>query len=122
MKSDKRKAPRKPLRYAAWIALSDQQRANCFLADISDSGARLDVEDGARIPDRFVLLLAQHNAPKRYCTVIWRETNQLGVRFERRNKAAAPPTRTVVAADPASPPLAPDKPEVDDQIVAIDTP
>lgn len=121
MNSDKRKAPRKPLRYAAWIALDDRQPASCFLSDISDLGARLDVEDSTLIPDRFVLLLAQHNAPKRYCTVIWRETNQIGVRFERRNdKVAAPATRTAQAVDPDSPPLAPEQPDASEHIVAID--
>jgi len=123
MSSDKRKSARKPLRYAAWIALDEKRRADCQINDISDSGARLDIDDDALIPDQFVLLLAQRNAPKRYCTVIWRENNQIGVRFERRNeKASPPPTRTIQAPDPASPPLAPDKPEADEQIVAIDTP
>lgn len=123
MKSDKRKSTRKPLRYSAWIALDDERRANCLLSDISDLGARLDVEDSANIPDQFVLLLAQHNAPKRYCTVVWREPNQIGVRFERRNdKVSAPPTRTTRAVDPTSPPLAPDSPHADDDIVAVDTP
>lgn len=123
MNSDKRKAPRKPLRYAAWIALDNRQPANCLLSDISDLGARLDVEDSTLIPDRFVLLLARHNAPKRYCTVIWRENNQIGVRFERRHdRVAAPPTRTVQAVDPPSPPLAPDRMETEDHVVAIDTP
>lgn len=119
MKSDKRKSPRKPLRYSAWIALDDEQRVSCLLSDVSDSGARLEVGNDANIPAQFVLLLAQRNAPKRYCTVVWRENNQIGVRFERRNeKVAPPPTRTIRAIDPASPSLAPDKPEADD-IVAV---
>lgn len=90
MKSDKRKSPRKPLRYSAWIALDDEQRVSCLLSDVSDSGARLEVGNNANIPAQFILLLAQRNAPKRYCTVVWRENNQIGVRFERRNEKVAP--------------------------------
>lgn len=123
MKSDKRKSPRRPLRYSAWIALDDDKRASCLLSDVSDSGARLEVQSNADIPQQFVLLLAQRNAPKRYCTVVWRDNNHLGVKFERRSdKAAAPPIRTMQIPDPASPPLAPERSGAREDIVAIDTP
>lgn len=119
MKSDNRKSPRKPLRYSAWIALDDDQRASCLLSDVSDSGARLDVDSSVNVPAQFVLLLAQRNAPKRYCTVVWRENNQIGVKFERRNeKVSPPPMRTIRAVEPASPTLAPGESDADD-IVAV---
>lgn len=122
MKADKRKSPRRPLRYSAWISLDDGKRANCLLSDVSDSGARLEIENSADIPEQFILLLAQRNAPKRHCTVVWRDNNQIGVKFERRNdKTAPPPTRTVQAAGPASARDAPKQSGASEDVVAIDT-
>jgi len=88
MKSDKRKAPRKPLRYAARIALDDGSRKSCWLSDISHSGARIDVDDADNLPAKFVLLLAGPNGPRRDCTVVWRENGQVGVEFRRGAIAA----------------------------------
>lgn len=93
MKSDKRKEPRKPLRYAARIVLEDGSRKDCRLSDISESGARIEVEGAEGLSASFLLLLAGANGPRRNCTVIWRESGQVGVAF-RRGAAAAAPDRT----------------------------
>ena len=55
----------------------------CVLSDISESGARLDVEDSRKIPDRFPLFLTNKGAPRRNCRVIWRKPTAIGVDFER---------------------------------------
>ena len=89
MKSDKRKEPRKPLRYAARIVLEDGSRKDCRLSDISESGARIDVDDPDGLSATFLLLLAGSNGPRRNCTVIWREKGQVGVAF-RRGTVATP--------------------------------
>ena len=84
MRSDKRKAKRRPLRYSAWMSLDSDKLHGCVLSDISDTGARLDVEDVKAVPDRFMLLLSGTGAARRSCRVIWRAEAQIGVAFEKR--------------------------------------
>jgi hypothetical protein len=83
MAKDKRKAPRRPMRYSAWIALGGKHLHGCVLADVSDTGGRLDVEDTSVIPDAFTLRLASNGSATRKCKVVWRTARQLGVAFER---------------------------------------
>ena len=106
MLKDKRKAPRKAMRFSAWVTMPDKSLHGCVLADISDTGARLDVEDAKKVPDRFMLFLSGRNGKaRRYCHVVWRAPEQLGVEFEtpkavvvetRRTK----PKRAATAAAP----------------------
>jgi hypothetical protein len=84
MFKDKRRSRRRPMRYTAWVALDADQLHGCVLADISDTGARIDVEDSETIPDRFLLLLSGNGSARRTCRVVWRQPQQIGVRFERR--------------------------------------
>ena len=84
MRKDKRKSRRRPIRYSAWMALDDDKLHGCVLADISDTGARLDVEDSKALPDRFMLLLSGTGSARRSCRVIWRAAAQIGVAFEKR--------------------------------------
>ena len=60
MRNEKRKSRRRPLRYSAWMALDNDKLHGCVLSDISDTGARLDVEETNAVPDRFMLLLVRH--------------------------------------------------------------
>jgi hypothetical protein len=82
MDGEKRKDHRQSLRYPAKIDLGDgTPPVPCELADVSVSGARVVVEDPARVPDQFVLLLAPEHGTIRRCKVIWREDNRLGLQF-----------------------------------------
>lgn len=83
MLKDKRKATRRGMHYSAWIALEQDQLLGCAMSDISETGARVDVEDAEKIPDHFILLLSRAGTPKRKCSVVWRNGNQIGVEFER---------------------------------------
>jgi hypothetical protein len=83
MINDKRRATRRPMRYAAWIALQPSQLHGCALHDISDTGARIDVEDAKIIPDNFVLLLAGNGKARRKCQIVWRKPKQIGVTFAK---------------------------------------
>lgn len=83
--ADKRRSRRQPIRYSAWIALENGELQGCALADASDTGARLEVEDADALPDRFELLLSNRNlAPRRFCHVVWRDDKQVGVNFEHQ--------------------------------------
>jgi hypothetical protein len=83
MIKNKRKAVRRPMRYTAWIVLSSGQLHGCALADVSDTGSRLNVENASSIPDTFTLWLSNNGSARRKCKVIWRAANQIGVAFER---------------------------------------
>lgn len=72
------------MRYNAVLVLDDETVQACTLSDISDTGARIDVETAEQLPDRFTLLLSGNGAPQRMCRVVWRQPTQIGVNFEMR--------------------------------------
>ena len=84
MIKEHRGASRRPLRYTAWVALEGETLHGCVISDISDTGARLDLEEPEKLPEKFVLLLSNRGSPKRKCKVIWRTETQIGVEFDRR--------------------------------------
>jgi hypothetical protein len=102
MINDKRKDLRRPMQYTAWVALADSKTPQgCVLSDISESGARLDIENAESVPDDFVLLLSRRGVPKRKCRVIWRTEHQLGVTFDRTLPARDKP-KPVKRQEPTS--------------------
>ena len=114
MLGDKRKTHRRQLRYTAWISLGPKKLQGCVVADVSDSGARLDVENSTTVPDSFVLLLSASGKPKRKCRVIWRKGAQIGVEFEKP-LARAEKHRPILKTETMSPPLSMPEPELDAQ-------
>jgi hypothetical protein len=92
MIKEKRVAKRQPLRYTAWVALTAEQRHGCVVSDVSESGARIDVQDSAALPDHFVLMLTSSGSARRFCRVMWRKPNQVGVQFTRSLAEAATPS------------------------------
>jgi len=75
------------MRYTAWIAQKGKQLHGCAVADISDSGARLHVEDIDSIPDEFMLVLSKRGDAQRKCHVVWRKPRQIGVEFTNSRTA-----------------------------------
>ena len=92
MKSEQRKKTRKPLRHSAWLRFETGKSATATISDVSDTGARLDVQEPDSIPDRFVLLLSKNGQARRLCRVVWRNEHQLGVQFERPTEPHAQAT------------------------------
>ena len=74
-----------------------------MVSDVSDTGARIDVQDSKAIPDHFVLMLSSNGAARRFCRVMWRKPTQVGVKFERSLAEAAEAPKTP-AADVAAVP------------------
>jgi hypothetical protein len=109
---EKRKARRQPMRYTAWIAPKPGELHGCVLSDISNTGARITVEDVDTIPDSFMLMLARNGKALRPCRVIWRKPKMLGVSFVTHIAKPAPATPAKADGDVASPPLAPAAAEV----------
>src|SRR6185437_8711463 len=87
MFNDKRRAHRRPMRYTAWIAQKGKPLHGCVVADISESGARLKVEDGDSIADELMLILSRRGDAQRKCRVVWRKQGQLGVEFTSTRSA-----------------------------------
>ena len=103
---EKRIARRQPLRYTAWVALTANQRLGCVVSDVSETGARIDVQDSESLPDHFVLMLSSNGAARRFCRLMWRKPNQVGVKFERSladaaNATLAPKPDADASAAPA---------------------
>ncbi len=103
MNQEKRKGPRRPLRYTAWISLPSEKLHGCVINDISDFGAKLDVENAEGVPEKFLLLLSARGTPKRKCRVVWRDGEQIGVEFERP-LAQADKSRPILKAEQMTPP------------------
>ncbi len=101
MLKDKRKAPRREIRYTSWIVMDDAELQGCVLLDISDTGAKLDVQDASAIPDRFVLSLSNRGRARRKCQVVWRSEKQVGVEFDRKLPKAHQVMRKSVPAKQA---------------------
>lgn len=104
MLNDKRREIRRPIKYTAWIAQKEKPLLGCVLADVSDKGARLEVETTENIPDNFMLFLSRRGSPRRQCRVAWRSETQLGVEYEAivppvKNK---PAFKAMIAAKKAS--------------------
>lgn len=77
-----RKKPRRQFHYGAKI-LTDKENppVACLISNISDSGARLELENDVELPDTFWLLLTPKGDARRHCRVVWREKAAVGVKF-----------------------------------------
>lgn len=93
MKSDSRKAKRKPVHYPAWIELGEQDLCECQLSDVSDGGARLLVPSADTVPDSFTLRLSSLGNSKRNCRVVWRSGTEVGIEVGIEFDKAKPGTR-----------------------------
>lgn len=78
---EQRKKPRRLLRYRAQLLLDRNGKSRpCYIADISESGARIVLETDEALPKRFLLLLASRGG-LRDCRQVWRDGSTLGVEF-----------------------------------------
>lgn len=102
------------MRYSAWLALDGDELHGCALNDISQSGARIDVENADIVPDRFMLLLSSNGKARRTCQVIWRQPRQIGVHFGPRLVEEPPAKPHLTRSVPATTPD-----WADDAIIAV---
>jgi len=84
MRQEKRKDRRRIMHFTASIVLGAREGLSCAILDVSDTGARLELETPAAVPDRFPLVLSGNGTPHRDCRVIWRDGKRVGVTFENR--------------------------------------
>ena len=77
-----RKKQRRQFHYGAKILIDKKSPpVACLISNISDSGARLDLESEVDLPDTFWLLLTPKGDARRHCRVVWREKAVVGVKF-----------------------------------------
>jgi hypothetical protein len=101
MSNDKRRRPRKHLDLPAWIDVGNDARLQrCTLVDMSDSGARLAVDDIESLPDKFLLALSRSGQPRQSCTVVWRRHDEIGIEFIASLQANACSSESIDAASP----------------------
>lgn len=81
-RAELRKKPRRHFHYNAKILKDkDGPPLACAISDISQSGARLDLQNDVELPDKFILLLTPNGEARRHCRLIWRDGLSLGVKF-----------------------------------------
>jgi PilZ domain len=95
MNTENRKYPRREIALDVHIETGDGVKANCWLADISQTGARLVVAPSNKLPDQFTLVLS--GEMRRRCAVVWRGAEELGVRFLPNPPQAATAPDSVLA-------------------------
>jgi hypothetical protein len=90
MSREKRRYSRRQLDRAAWIRLGDGSTVLCMIRDISEGGARLTGGGVHQVPDRFVLSLSKDHKVSRWCRVVRRTDQELGVTFTVSGERDAP--------------------------------
>lgn len=101
MKREKRKSIRRAIRYAAWIGFEGSALRGCMVSDISETGARLELEKAEEIPELFNLLLSDRGGIYRRCRTVWRKENQIGVQFEKAGATSPQNETSNKALEPA---------------------
>jgi len=90
MSSNRRRSVRRAIGYAATIVAPDGAwTRKCRVVDISQTGAKLALEDSSGLPKDFVLMLSECGGPRRRCRVVWVFNDQIGVEFDQPKRGAA---------------------------------
>jgi hypothetical protein len=79
--TDQRSSQRESTFKAARIGAGARATLHCGVRNLSATGACLRVDDPQDVPDTFKLVF-DSGEPTRTCRVMWRNTRQVGVRFE----------------------------------------
>jgi hypothetical protein len=81
-RAELRKKPRRQFHYNASILTEGaQQPYPCAIADISETGARIVLQEERELPERFILLLTRNGDARRHCRLVWRDGTTVGVEF-----------------------------------------
>ena len=77
--SERRTANRQRTLKAGTIILNEGfSTIDCLVRNLSESGARLEVDNPLTLPDRFELTLDGHS---KACDVVWKSARHVGIRF-----------------------------------------
>ena len=83
MPPPKKRASRKLLSQQAWITLDGGFAVRqCLVQDISDSGAKITLEeDASQLPGVIKMAFSRDARTGRRCQVVWRRGKSAGIRF-----------------------------------------
>jgi len=82
MAIDNRRHQRRTVNIAAKLAATpDGPLRDCVVIDISEGGARLEIDPGEDAPQEFIIVFGPSGHPCRQCRVVWRANKQVGVAF-----------------------------------------
>jgi PilZ domain len=82
MTKEARKGRRRIVRHPAMILNSDKSIfGQCTMLDVSANGAKIKLQVGDQVPDKFILLLSKDGKVSRQCKVSWRKGTEIGVQF-----------------------------------------
>jgi hypothetical protein len=75
--------PRRQLhKQPAWITVDNGlTRRECFVLDVSPSGAKIMTDAAIDVRDRFGLALVPTHPKRQPCEVVWRRGNTYGIKF-----------------------------------------
>lgn len=88
--ANRRQDRRRSVRIASIVLAGAAEPIPCVVLDISSSGARLHVHDPNEVPDTFRLIMASTN-DEYACETVWRQGNEMGVRFANAGQASSAP-------------------------------
>ena len=78
---DARKSPRHTTFQTGWVLDPDgKEVTRCFVRDISDTGARLELRQDVELPKDFMLAFPDQKAP-RACKTMWQLSIVAGITF-----------------------------------------
>ena len=104
--SNARKHIRRTINFPARIEVgAPAPLHDCMLIDVSATGARLTAAHVAKLPADFTVVLSYRGVPRRRCHVVWRSSEEVGVRFEddaAQKKTRVRERRDAVIADTAT--------------------
>jgi hypothetical protein len=81
---DKRKARRQRVFKGGKILFNDgNSTIDCTIRNLSDTGAKLEVESVIGVPAEFMLV--SHDGTERWSRVMWRAGTSLGVSFKQQD-------------------------------------
>jgi hypothetical protein len=82
MTRNKRASPRKKIKRAAYLYTCDGWPVgDCTTEDISEGGAKLALSTPDELPVDLLLSFSRDGSVRRYCRLMWRQGNKIGVRF-----------------------------------------
>ena len=83
--AEKRRSKRRPIGTRAWVDFGPDARMHqCFIKDMSDTGACLALAFAVAVPHEFVLQFSPDGSVGRRCEVRWRSGIEIGVKFTAR--------------------------------------
>ena len=69
MIKEKGKSKRRTVRYSVWLQQADDRICRGQLSEISETDARIELENTAAVPDKFILALSANGIARRICRV-----------------------------------------------------